>query len=291
MDPAIADTAVDLPTPALRPYISRYAGFQISGLPRGVHFGLPSNDVNLIISLDRSIDLVQMPGSRQQPAAFTALVSGLQDAPALVRQLDDAFGLHVFIKPLGVRAILAVRSPEISSLVINLSDIWGSRGENLVEVLRAAHTWKQRFSILDRTFVSRLNPIKPQAEISWAWSRLAGTHGVIPIQTLADEIGYSRRYFSESFRTATGISPKAAARVFRFQRACRLIVDRRSSLAFVAAACGYFDQAHLTREWHALAGCSPKAWIARDLPFLQDYEIGDCENRFHDLSSIHKPLA
>jgi AraC-like DNA-binding protein len=288
---AITDTVVDFPALQLRPYIGRYAGFRVSGMPRAVHFGLPSSEVNLIISLDRSIDLIQMPGCAQRPAAFTALVSGLQNAPAVVRQCEDAFGLHVFIKPLGVRAILGIASPEISSLVVNLSDIWGSRAEDLVEVLRAADTWKQRFAILDRTFVSRLNPIKPQSEISWAWSRLLGTHGVIPIQKLADEIGYSRRYFSESFRTETGISPKAAARVFRFQRACRLIADRRSSLAYVAAACGYFDQAHLTREWHALAGCSPKAWIARDLPFLQDYEIGDCENRFHDLASIHKPLA
>jgi AraC-like DNA-binding protein len=55
------------------------------------------------------------------------------------------------------------------------------------------------------------------------------------------------------------------------------------SLADVATVCGYFDQAHLTREWHTFAGCSPKAWIARDLPFLQDYEIGDCENGFHGL--------
>jgi AraC-like DNA-binding protein len=208
-----------------------------------------------------------------------------------VRQCEDAFGLHVFIKPLGVPAILGVASAEISSLVVNLSDIWGSRAGDLVEVLRAADTWKQRFAILDRAFVSRLNPIKAQSEISWAWSRLARTHGMIPIQKLADEVGYSRRYFSEGFRTATGVSPKAAARVFRFQRACRLIVERRSSLADVATDCGYFDQAHLTREWHALAGCSPKAWIDRDLPFLQDYEIGDCENRSHGLAPIHQRLV
>jgi len=283
MRPPVSDTVVDLPAAKLRPFISRYAGFRLFGLPRGVHFGLPTTDLNLIISLDRSIDLIETPSSAQRPAAFQTFVSGLQDAPALVRQRENALGVHVFIKPLGVRAILGVASAEITSLVVNLADIWGSRAEDLVEVLRAADTWKQRFSLLDQTFVSRLNPIQPQPEISWAWSRLARTHGTTPIQKLADEIGYSRRYFSEGFRTATGISPKAAARIFRFERACRLIAGRRSSLADVATACAYFDQAHLTREWHALAGCSPKAWITRDLPFLQDYEIGDCENSSHDL--------
>src|SRR5262245_30746201 len=104
-----------------------------------------------------------------------------------------------------------------------------------------------------RTFVSRLNPTSPQPELSWAGDRLAKTHGSVPVQRLADEIGYSRRHFTERFRDAVGVAPKLAARVFRFERACRLIADRRSSLARVAIACGYYDQAHLIHEWYALA--------------------------------------
>src|SRR5438477_4503967 len=126
MSSSISDTETSLPAPALRQFITQYAGFRVSGLPPGVHFGLPSTDVDLIISLGRPIDIVQMPNSAQRPSAFTALVSGLQDAAAIVWQGDDAFGLHVFIKPFGVRAILGVASAEISSLVLNLSDIWGN---------------------------------------------------------------------------------------------------------------------------------------------------------------------
>jgi AraC-like DNA-binding protein len=253
MSGPISDTAVNPPAPPLRPFITQYAGFRVSGLPPGVHFGLPSSDVDLIISLGRPIDVIQMPSSKQRPSAFTAVVSGLQHAPAIVRRGGDAFGLHVFIKPLGVRAILGVASSEISSLVLNLSDIWGNRAGGLIEMLLEADTWEQRFAILDRAFVSTLIPTSPQPEISWAWERLANQVSV-PVQRLADEIGYSRRYFSERFREAIGVAPKSAARVFRFERACRVIADKRLSLAHVAIACGYYDQAHLTREWHALAG-------------------------------------
>src|SRR5204863_7465439 len=100
-------------------------------------------------SLGRPIDIVQMPTSAQRPSAFTALVSGLQDAPAIVRQGDDVFGLHVFIKPFGVRAILGVASTEISSLVLNLSDIWGNLAGDVIESLLEADMWCQRFAILD----------------------------------------------------------------------------------------------------------------------------------------------
>jgi AraC-like DNA-binding protein len=287
MSGLIADTAVKLPAPALSPFVTQYAGFRASGLPSGVHFGLPSSCVDLIISLGHPIEVVEMPNSVQRPSALTALVSGLQDVPSIVRQDGTAFGLHVFIKPLGVRAILGVASAEIASLVLNLSDIWGKRAEDLVEMLLGADTWHQRFAILDRAFASKLNPTSPQPEISWSWRRFAKSHGSVPVQQLADEIGYSRRHFSERFRDAIGVAPKLAARVFRFERACRLIADHRLSLAQVAISCGYYDQAHLTHEWYAFAGCSPKAWMARELPFLQDYELGGSDNEWYDFESVH----
>jgi AraC-like DNA-binding protein len=158
-------------------------------------------------------------------------------------------------------------------------------------MLLAANTWHQRFAILDRAFVSKLNPTSPQPEIAWAWRRLEKTHGSVPIQRLADEIGWSRWRFSGRFRDAIGVTPKSAARVFRFERACRLIKDERPSLAHVAASCGYFDQAHMTREWNALAGCSPGAWIANELRFLQDYEIGGCDNERDEFESAYRSFV
>jgi len=291
MSSSTSDTAVSLPAPALRPFITQYAGFRVSGVRPGVHFGLPKSDVDLIISLGPRIDVVRMPSSAQRPSAFTALVSGLQDAPAIVRQGGEVFGLHIFIRPLGVRAVLGVPSAGISSLVVHLSDLWGSRADDLVGMLLEADTWPRRFAVLDRAFVSKLNPTHVQPEIAWAWERLAAAHGRVPVQELADETGYSRRYLGERFRDAIGVAPKLAARVFRFERACRLIADTRASLAHVAVACGYYDQAHLTRDWHALAGCSPKAWIARELPFLQDYELGGRDNGADGPESVHQPVV
>jgi hypothetical protein len=67
---------------------------------------------------------------------------------------------------------------------------------------------------------------------------------------------------------------RAAGRVFRFERACRLFLRSPHRIADVATASGFHDQAHMVREWHALAGCTPRQRILGELPFLQDYEIG-----------------
>jgi AraC-like DNA-binding protein len=272
-----SDQAVALPAPVLRPFIAHYAGFHATGLAPGTHAGLPSRHLHLIIALghgaDARIDVIQMPNAKQRAAAFPALVSGLQDAPSIVRHNGTLHGLHVFLTPLGARAILRASGAELASSVFDLSDIWGPAAGDLIGRLKAAVTWQQRFTILDQEFLRALVPVEASREVGWAWRRLAQAHGLISIQGLARDLGWSRRHFSERFRAELGVTPKTAARIFRFERACRLMKDQRPGLAEAACACGYHDQAHMTREWNALAGCTPKTWIARELPIVQDYEV------------------
>jgi AraC-like DNA-binding protein len=76
-----------------------------------------------------------------------------------------------------------------------------------------------------------------------------------------------------------GLAPKAVARVMRFDHARRRIGDAAAagsaagplalSLADVAADSGYYDQAHLAREFRELAGCPPTQWIAEEFRFVQ----------------------
>jgi AraC-like DNA-binding protein len=68
--------------------------------------------------------------------------------------------------------------------------------------------------------------------------------------------------------------PAAAARVIRFDRARRLLgaearTGRPPLLADLAARCGYFDQAHLAREFRSLAGCPPSQWLAEEFRNVQ----------------------
>ncbi len=278
MDTSNPDMSTRLPAPALRPFIKSYAGFRICGLTVDEIVGLPSRHIDLLISFAAPLEVVRMPNRAQRPGSYTALVAGLQDAPAIVRQGTEAYGMHVFLTPLGARSVLGVSSAELATLVVDLCDLWGRDGADLIDRLASAHTWPRRFEILDRTFMARLAPFAPAPEILHAWGKLTRTHGGMYIKELAHEIGWSQRHLAERFRDTLGITPKSAARVFRFEHACWLIRTRHP-LAEVAAASGYCDQAHMSHEWRALADCSPRDWIARHLPLLQDYELagGDTE--------------
>ena len=95
------------------------------------------------------------------------------------------------------------------------------------------------------------------------------------MEALAAAIGWSRRHLTERFHHEVGITPKTLARIARFEHACALLRYGPRDLAGVAVTAGYYDHAHMTREWQALAGCTPTTWIAQELPFLQDYEFSE----------------
>jgi AraC-like DNA-binding protein len=269
----LAQKAVSLPAPALRGFISHYAGVRADGLRPGAHAGLPSRHAHLIISFSEPIELLRLPDGGQSSGHFRALVAGLHDGPALVRQTGRVHLVHVFLTPLGVRAILGVPNAQLASRVVELSELWGMRGTQLIDGLWNRETWEARFAHLDDAFSGALRPHGFSAPTVWAWRQLARQSGGVRVSSLARSIGWSRAHFTDRFRAEFGLGPKTAARIFRFEHACRALKAQPRRVADVAHACGYYDQAHMTREWQALAGASPRQWIAQELPFLQDYEL------------------
>ena len=80
-----------------------------------------------------------------------------------------------------------------------------------------------------------------------------------------------------------GLSPRAAGRVIRFDRARmrlreRLGDGRKPCLAEVAHGCGYADQPHFTREFRELTGLSPLRYLESEfgevVRFVQDGKAG-----------------
>ena len=70
--------------------------------------------------------------------------------------------------------------------------------------------------------------------------------------------------------------------MIRFDRARRYLLRRHAEgdrvvLAEVAAECGYYDQAHLARDFRDLAGCPPSMLLAEELRNVQAALHGDWE--------------
>jgi transcriptional regulator GlxA family with amidase domain len=75
------------------------------------------------------------------------------------------------------------------------------------------------------------------------------------VAALADRVGYSERQLRRRVHAEVGYGPKLLARVLRLQRVLRLArADASLSLADLAFAGGFVDQAHLSHESADLGG-------------------------------------
>jgi len=262
------------PAPAVRPVVAGYIGYRLTGCAPGSHQGVPGPTMTTVISLADPIELTVMPDPGQRPARFGALVSGLHTRPATVLRTPVQHGVHLDLDPLGARALLGMPAAALGATVVELQDLLGALAGELTDRLATAATWPRRFAILDDVLSRRLAAASSglvAPEVAHAWRRLVESGGTLRVGDLASEVGWSRRHLGARFGAELGLSPKAAARTLRFDRARRLLTAARPpSLAETAAICGYADQAHLTREWRALAGCTPGAWRAEELPNVQD---------------------
>ncbi|WP_410539537.1 helix-turn-helix domain-containing protein [Streptomyces sp. KL2] len=277
--PEAAGGAVDeyvcrSPAPALRPYVARYTGYRQAGLPPALHRGLPSPYLTLILTLDDRLTVAAHPDPRQPPGHYDTLLGGLHAAPALIAHEGRQSGVQIALGPLGARALLGLPAGELAHLDVPADAVLGRRCAELHDRLRQAATWPERFAVLDRLLPGLLRP-EPAAHpgVASAWRRLLASGGTAAVPELAEEAGWSTRHLTGRFRTEIGLTPKAAARVVRFDRARRLLAARAArtgrpasgggelGLAALAVECGYFDQAHLAREFRALAGCAPSRWL------------------------------
>ncbi|WP_370326221.1 helix-turn-helix domain-containing protein [Euzebya sp.] len=74
------------------------------------------------------------------------------------------------------------------------------------------------------------------------------------------EAGWSPRTLRRRVHRAVGLSPDALRRLGRLESARTALATGGRGPAQVAAAGGWTDQAHMTRDFTALAGYTPAAW-------------------------------
>ena len=88
-------------------------------------------------------------------------------------------------------------------------------------------------------------------------------HRRIGSAELAEIAGLSESWLTRGFRTSLGRTPQQWLMELRLETAQALMVDPSGSLADIAAACGFSDQAHLTRAFRSRYGETPGCWRRR----------------------------
>lgn len=160
-------------------------------------------------------------------------------------------------------AVLGAPASAIAERIVPLEDLWGDAAtRRLLDHLADARDTIAAAAVLERAIAERMATSpedRGHAQLARdAAARLTGAN----VHAVAADLGVSERHLRRIFREAVGVSPKAFARLTRFHRALRAArADADASWATIAAAAGYYDQAHLIAEFRAVAGVTPRALL------------------------------
>lgn len=186
--------------------------------------------------------------------------------------------------------LLRVSGGDLRDVQVAIEDLPG-RWEMLSDRLAATTSPREAVGVfLDQLAVETADGVAADPVVQRCVRCLlpGGARGVGEV---ASDAGVSGRRLRGLFDVHVGVSPKALQGVFRMQGVLADIQmahagprrrEARVSLASLAARHGYFDQAHLTRDFHRLVGASPGEFAART--------EGQCGGH-HDHAAGFRPLG
>lgn len=258
------------PARALRGVVRSYHGFVVDSGPPTTDRVLPAPTVTVILSFGDLLHLRATPGSNHRDGSYVSFVAGLDDRPGVIAHDGRQAGVQLDLDPLGAALLLGMPVGPLARDVVGLDSLPGRDAAELAERLADAPDWPARFALLDTALTARIDERRaPAPEVRHAWRLIRRSGGRVRVDELAAETGWSRRHLAERFRCELGLTPKTAARVTRFDRArWQLVTGPPTTLTDLAVRCGFYDHAHMDREFRVLAGCSPTRLA--ELPFVQD---------------------
>ena len=233
-------------------------------------------------------------GDRYAHNAFSVIPAGtdawgyaskLRYMRQLSLQLDSATLLEQFGDCVDVKGALAARLMVCDARLLSIgralaADIMSSApaGRLFTEsLLLALLSTLASLGRCDHEQFTRRGGLSPWRKRRATEYLLANMSADVELGVLAELVGLSKSHFCREFKTATGLSPYRWLLQARLGRAKDLLSRGELSIAEIALAAGFADQAHLTRTFSKWEGISPGAWARSRLcgdGLVQDVEAG-----------------
>jgi AraC-like DNA-binding protein len=232
---------------------------------------VPDGRIELLVHRGDQFTVARSDGSTQRQECF--LVAGQLTGPIhlLPGSWIDVVGIR--LTPLGARAILGAPLHLFTDDVVSLGDVNRRVGAILERAtVSAPALGAQADSIMAALAQSHSGPVDPRMRLALDAMSLGGAGSV---SELATQCGMTPRTLERRFRSEVGLTPKMYQRVVRFRRAFRLLGETgQGAWAQVAVRSGYYDQAHMIRDFSQFAGAPPTSFFGSNPALAQAFSAG-----------------
>lgn len=249
------------PHPLLAAYVDAY--WVSGGVHASSHRILPDTCADIIFNISEDViaagngSLKVLPGN----AFIVGTMTTFRDTVAS----PHTWLLGIRFMPGGLSAFTRFPLQLITDDHMYLSDAFTGWHTQLEPLLLKANTLSEKISCLENFLLQRLpEETVNAAKIQESITSIRQANGVIAVNALATQAYMSLRNFERHFLQTVGVSPKTFARIVRFLHLKQqLKMKSYPHLLSLALENGFYDHAHLTREFKAFSGESPTGFMQR----------------------------
>lgn len=259
--------------PELRDYIEYIWIFRSStGIPATIH-GLivPNGKVKIVIPCISKIYTVQESDLIETDVG-TVLFAGLRETAVSI-STDETAAVNIVIELTfkGTYRFTRSRMSELTNRMESFADIFGKNGSVLERRLSEEADVKQKVNLIQEFLIERLNENRSNnLLVDYLIDRISSSLGLIKINKLPKETGYSNRYIRMLFNQHMGVSPKRFAEIVRFDKFHMSLIKKTNSKFFENMLYEYyFDQSHFIKTFKKFTGLTPKQYTSRDSEFTK----------------------
>jgi AraC-like DNA-binding protein len=180
-------------------------------------------------------------------------VVGVMTRPHVVPLTAGTSLLGVRFHPGMAGACLRCDIQALNDRSVPIQSVCGSAGNDLVRRVCGHSSVEPRIAALE----GWLTGLPTITQVQKAIGELVGRKGQLSVDGFAAVAGISERQLRRTCLKNSGLAPKQLACILRFRHAIARLRNGESDMANLALDCGYYDQAHMIRDFRDLAGISP----------------------------------
>lgn len=258
------------PWPQLRPYIESFWIFESeSGLPSAdTSIAAPNGCAKLIIPYQNSL-WSRHPGERPKETKEHGLYFvGVQEAPTFLTSSPRPTGfIAIEFSPGGAHRFLSLSMAGTTNGLFAFDELQSRIGREMQETLCNLSGVDRKIQFVQTRLTGLLqNDLPSSGVVDYVVGTLKATGGLTPIKALEQQTGYSNRYLEFLFKERVGVSPKALARIFRFQRFYEKWARGQHYDLLKSELYDYYhDQSHFAKEFKKFTGYPPRRF-ASEIP-------------------------
>ncbi|MEP6780113.1 MAG: helix-turn-helix domain-containing protein [Gemmatimonadaceae bacterium] len=192
----------------------------------------------------------------------TTCFGGPTTTPSVIEAPDETCCvIGIQLTPAGAFQLLRTTPTSTLNSTIDAADSLAPDAKFLAEACYAEPSVAQRFELICNWITRQIATSIPMHDaVWWAATEIGNSFGTCSIARLQDATALSKTRFVSLFREQVGVAPKLYARILRFRRSL-LLLQQGHRLSDAALSAGYYDQAHMHRDFAEFAQRTPLEFV------------------------------